>query len=47
MWQSPLACGEGVKELIVVAQDITPSAQTGAGEVARLLDELNKVEGIA
>lgn len=40
--------GEGVKELIVVAQDITAfGADRGKVEVARLLDELNKVEGIA
>ena len=40
--------GEGVKELIVVAQDITAfGADRGNVEIARLLDELNKVEGIA
>lgn len=39
--------GEGVKELIVVAQDITAfGADRGKVEIARLLDELNKVEGI-
>lgn len=40
--------GEGVKELIVVAQDITAfGADRGKVEIARLLDELNRVEGIA
>ena len=39
--------GEGVKELIVVAHDITAfGADRGKVEIARLLDELNKVEGI-
>lgn len=38
---------EGVKELIVVAQDITAfGADRGEPEIAQLLDELNKVEGI-
>ena len=38
---------EGVKELIVVAQDITANgADRGEPEIAQLLDDLNKVEGI-
>ena len=38
---------EGVKELIVVAQDITAfGADRGNVEIARLLDELNAVPGI-
>lgn len=38
---------EGVKELIVVAQDITAfGADRGKPEIAELLDELNAVEGI-
>ena len=39
--------GEGVKELIVVAQDITAfGADRGRVEIAELLDALNAVEGI-
>lgn len=38
---------EGVKELIVVAQDVTAfGADRGAPEIAALLDQLNQVEGI-
>ncbi len=48
MWQRRAGLRARVKELIVVAQDITAfGADRGKVEVARLLDELNKVEGIA
>lgn len=39
--------GEGVKELIVVAQDITAfGLDRGAPEIAPLLNELNRIDGI-
>lgn len=45
--EAKFLASEGVKELIVVAQDITAfGADRGEPEIARLLDELNKVEGI-
>ena len=45
--EAKFLASEGVKELIVVAQDITAfGADRGAPEIAQLLDELNKVEGI-
>ena len=45
--EAKFLASEGVKELIVVAQDITAfGADRGEPEIAQLLDELNKVEGI-
>lgn len=45
--EAEFLASEGVKELIVVAQDITAfGADRGEPEIAQLLDELNKVEGI-
>ena len=45
--EAKFLASEGVKELIVVAQDITAfGADRGEPEIARLLDELNKVDGI-
>lgn len=45
--EAKFLASEGVKELIVVAQDITAfGADRGDPEIAQLLDELNKVEGI-
>ena len=45
--EAKFLASEGVKELIVVAQDITAfGADRGEPEIAQLLDDLNKVEGI-
>lgn len=45
--EAEFLASEGVKELIVVAQDITAfGADRGEPEIAQLLDDLNKVEGI-
>lgn len=45
--EAKFLASEGVKELIVVAQDITAfGADRGEPEIAQLLDELDKVEGI-
>ena len=45
--EAKFLASEGVKELILVAQDITAfGADRGEPEIAQLLDELNKVEGI-
>ncbi|MEG1274248.1 MAG: 30S ribosomal protein S12 methylthiotransferase RimO [Ruthenibacterium sp.] len=46
--EAKFLAGEGVKELIVVAQDITDfGADRGGAEIAPLLDALNAVDGIA
>lgn len=45
--EAEFLAGEGVKELIVVAQDVTAfGADRGRVEIAELLDALNAVEGI-
>lgn len=45
--EAKFLAGEGVKELIIVAQDITAFGQDkGEVQISALLDELNKLEGI-